>query len=87
MGYNLRSLLSECKKSTGNNNVELVWGALQVVIGDTLRTGKGVSIRNLLKITSIRSSIRDPGPRVKVRSELVFCANFARTKARSRRLL
>jgi len=68
MGYNLRSLLNECKKSTGNNNCELVWKALMTVMAETLRTGKGVSVRNLLSITSIRTSIRDPKPGLKVRA-------------------
>lgn len=69
MGYNLRSLLSECSKSTGNNYPEPVWAALMKCMEDTLKTGKGVSIRNLLSITSIRTGVRDPTPGLKVRRE------------------
>eukprot|EP00520_Triparma_pacifica_P004032 CAMPEP_0118633644 /NCGR_PEP_ID=MMETSP0785-20121206/1112_1 /TAXON_ID=91992 /ORGANISM="Bolidomonas pacifica, Strain CCMP 1866" /LENGTH=504 /DNA_ID=CAMNT_0006524543 /DNA_START=30 /DNA_END=1541 /DNA_ORIENTATION=+ len=65
MGYNLRALLNECKKSTGSNNCEMVWKALINVMAETLRTGKGCSIRNLLSITSIRTSMRDPKPGLK----------------------
>jgi hypothetical protein len=66
MGYNLRALLNECKKSTGNTHCEMVWKALIHVMAETLRTGKGCSVRNLLSITSIRTSIRDPKPGLKV---------------------
>mmetsp|Transcript_19778 Transcript_19778/g.36811 ORF Transcript_19778/g.36811 Transcript_19778/m.36811 type:complete len:511 (-) Transcript_19778:33-1565(-) len=65
MGYNLRSLLSECSKSTGNNYPEPVWAALMKCMEDTLKTGKGVSVRNLMSITSIRTGVRDPTPGLK----------------------
>ena len=72
MGYNLRSLLAAVGKSTGNPKAaSAVWTALMQCMKDTLKTGKGVSVRKLLSITSIRTSIRDPSPGLKVRSSWI----------------
>ncbi len=69
MVYTLKSLLNEAGKSTGTPKaVGAVWKALMVCMSDTLKTGKGVRVKGLCSMTSVRTSKRDPKPGLKVRT-------------------
>ena len=61
MPLTLRSLLTTTAPSSGSlPNQEAIWKALLTCMGDTLRTTKGISIKNLFSITMVRTSTRAP---------------------------